>query len=581
MHQPDDPKLPSWSNYLAGLEEQARQAEKLRADAAPEPGPEPAVESAASVPAVAEKAAARKKPLLAWLLMGGWAYYFIAKLAMFGLGLIAFHPLENLAFAAFVLLPFARFRRLKAIVCLFAGIALLYYDSWLPPISRVLEKASSLANFSPAYLFELVTRFFSMQTMALLAMLWLAYWLLKKRVNFGALVILCMLGVWVLQSAKPVLREIRGGEQLAANSMPDMDRVMRNFFDNEAWRSVSLVKPQPDAAPFDIVIVHVCSLSWDDVRATGLEQHPLWGRFDIMLTKFNSAASYSGPAAIHLLRATCGQQEHGKMYAAAPSKCYLMNGLKGSGFEPELAMNHNGKFDDFLGQVQTYGGLNMPPMPLDGVDIAQESFYATPVYDDLSLIRRWSKNRARSGKSRVALYYDTVSLHDGNYLPGTESLPNTLKTYKTRLVKFLDEMEKIMQTLENSERRTVVVMVSDHGGAVRGDKMQIAGLRELPTPAITMVPVGIRVIGGRRQGEQLTVDQPTSYLAIAHILARMLDKSPYGDSFLPADYAVELPTTPYVAQNEKLTVAEYNGRYYLNRGDAGWMDYTEFNEPVP
>lgn len=576
MHQPDDPKLPNWSRYLAGLEQQAQQAGKQGGGEEPAASSEPEAVAAPDVSAV-------KKPLLARLSLGGWAYYFIAKLALVGLGLIAFHPAENLAFAVFLLLPLPSglLARLKGFSSLVIGIALLYYDSWLPPIERVIAKAPSLAHFSTSYLFELVTRFFSLQAIALLAMLWLAYRLLSRRVNFGALVIFSMLGLWALQSAKPLMQEIKGGEQLAANTMPDMDRVLRNFFDNEAWRSVSLAKPEPDAAPFDIVFVHVCSLSWDDVRATGLEQHPLWGRFDIMLTKFNSAASYSGPAAIHLLRATCGQQEHGKMYATAPSKCYLMNGLKNSGYEPELAMNHNGQFDDFLGQVQTYGEMNMPPMPLDGVEIAQESFYATPVYDDLSLIRRWSKNRARSGKSRVALYYDTVSLHDGNHLQGTEALPNTLKTYRTRLVKFLDEMEKIMQTLENSERRTVVVMVSDHGGAVRGDKMQIAGLRELPTPAITMVPVGIRVIGGRRQGQTLAVDQPTSYLAIAQILARMLEKSPYGDSFLPADYTAELPVTPYVAQNEKLTVAEYNGRYYLNRGDAGWMDYTEFNEPAP
>lgn len=578
MNQPPDPKLPNWSRYLHQLEEQAHQAApdvsggdalaKIHGQAEP------------SGPAATVTATPERKSFFARFYLGAWAYYFIAKLALFGMELIAFHPLENLAFAAFLLLPVSsRFgRAIKAGIGLLVGVSLLYYDSWLPPIARVMAKASSLSNFSPAYLIELATRFVSFQAVGLLFVLWLAYRMLSRRINLGLPVIAVMLAVWGAQGA---ISHMKGGGQSAETTAPDMDRVVRNFFESEVWRSVSFVRPQANAAPFDIVFIHVCSLSWDDVRAVGLEQHPLWGRFDFLLTKFNSAASYSGPAAIHLLRATCGQQEHNQMYSDAPAGCYLMNGLQSSGFEPDFAMNHNGKFDDFIGQVQTYGGLNIPPMSLAGVSIAQESFYATPVYDDLSVMKRWSKNREKSGKSRVALYYDTVSLHDGNHLPGTESLPNTLKTYRARLVRFLDEMEKIMQSLQESGRRTVVVMVSDHGGAVRGDKMQIAGLRELPTPAITLVPVGIKVIGGERDGDAAVIDQPTSYLAIAHIVARMLEKSPYGKPFLPADYVANLPSTQFVAQNEKLTVAEYNGRYYLKRDAAEWTDYTEFNEPVP
>ncbi|HEX5337929.1 MAG TPA: cellulose biosynthesis protein BcsG, partial [Gallionella sp.] len=123
--------------------------------------------------------------------------------------------------------------------------------------------------------------------------------------------------------------------------------------------------------------------------------------------------------------------------------------------------------------------------------------------------------------------------------------------------------------------------VPEHGAAVRGDKKQIAGLREIPTPAISLVPVGIKVIGGntRREGDTLSIDQPSSYLAISHIVERMLQKSPFESSrFAPSEYVVDLPVTRFVAQNEQVTVAEYNHRYYLNRGSNVWEDYAEFNE---
>jgi cellulose synthase operon protein YhjU len=333
--------------------------------------------------------------------------------------------------------------------------------------------------------------------------------------------------------------------------------------------------------PFDVIFIHVCSLSWDDIAAVGLEQHPLWQRFDFLFKKFNSAASYSAPAAIHLLRSTCGQQAHDRMYSPAPPNCYLMSSLQAVGFEPNLALNHTGKFDDFLSQVQMQGGLNVPMLSLDGLDVAQNAFNNSPVYDDLAVLNRWLKSRQKSGAPRVALYYNTVSLHDGNHLPGPRARPDTPETYRKRLVKFLDETEAFMQKLDESGRRAVVVMVPEHGAAVRGDKRQIAGLRDTPTPAITLVPVGIKVVGSNREGNTLSIDHPTSYMAISSLVARMLEKSPYtSNKFLPSDYVADLPVTLFVAQTDKTTVAWYNQRYYLNNDSGGWENYAEFNTPA-
>lgn len=504
-----------------------------------------------------------------------WSYYFLAKLALFSQGLISFHMLENLVFAIFILVPVNSYRSVKKVITFVLAIALLYHDSWLPPISRIFSQASLLSNFSFAYLIELLARFVSWPVIGLLLAFLICCFILSRWVRIDAVAVagMVILGTFHLSPAGEVSQKV----------MPDMDMVMQKFFAQEAQRSVAFISPQPDAAPFDVIFIHVCSMAWDDVLAVGLDQHPLWRHFDILMTRFNSAASYSGPAAIHLMRAKCGQVEHGGMYQPAADKCYLMDSLEHSGFEQNVVLNHDGQFDDFLGQLKTHGRLHATPMSLDGLDAAQYSFDKSAVYDDLSVLNRWLDTRQKTGSARVALYYNTVSMHDGNHLPGTDSAPNTSDNYKVRLSKFLDDLEAFMQKLDQSGRRAVVVMVPEHGAALRGDKKQISGLREIPTPAITIVPVGIKVVGGnlQRVGSTLAIDKPTSYQAISQIIENMLEQSPFtSSSFVSSDYVVNLPITPFVAQNEVTTVSEYDNRYYLGRGVGKWELYSEFNQPA-
>ncbi len=57
---------------------------------------------------------------------------------------------------------------------------------------------------------------------------------------------------------------------------------------------------------------------------------------------------YSGPAAIRLLRASCGQQPHSKLYDVAPEQCLLMDDLRKLGFDSEVMLNHTGQFEGFI-----------------------------------------------------------------------------------------------------------------------------------------------------------------------------------------------------------------------------------------
>ncbi|MDI5454447.1 cellulose biosynthesis protein BcsG, partial [Salmonella enterica subsp. enterica serovar Cerro] len=46
----------------------------------------------------------------------------------------------------------------------------------------------------------------------------------------------------------------------------------------------------PDAQPFDLLVINICSLSWSDVEAAGLMSHPLWSHFDILFKRVAAAA---------------------------------------------------------------------------------------------------------------------------------------------------------------------------------------------------------------------------------------------------------------------------------------------------
>lgn len=102
-----------------------------------------------------------------------------------------------------------------------------------------------------------------------------------------------------------------------------LDRVLESFYNKEAKRQVNFTEASSDAVPFDVLFLHICSLSWDDLRVAGLTPHPLFERFDLLFTNFNSVSSYSGPATIRLLKATCGQPSHHDLYQIVAGHCYL------------------------------------------------------------------------------------------------------------------------------------------------------------------------------------------------------------------------------------------------------------------
>ena len=534
--------------------------------------------------------------------MGIWSFYFFAKLLLYAGGYINFGILLNLAFAVFLILPIGSraLRIMRQVIAVPAGIALLYHDSWLPPIRRAISQMDNLSQFDTLYLIELLGRFINPMVIAALLAMFIAYALLSRKLRMSSFAILSILlvplGVNLINAMQPrAVAETAQAPAATGAASPSagatviekpvegdaLNGILGNFYQQEATRKVSFTTPASNKAPYDLVFLHICSLAWDDMAAVNLKNHPLMSRFDVRFDNFSSGASYSGPAAIRVLRSTCGQTRHEDLYRKAAPECYLFNQLQQAGFTPQYLMNHDGHFGGFANDVKGNGGMPAELGDITGVPVTMHGFDGTAVYDDYAELSRWWQQRQSKPDARVALYYNTMSLHDGNKLADGRSLSVT-DSYRARLGKLLDDFDRFFQQIAASGKRVIVVVIPEHGAAVRGDKLQISGLREIPSPAIGLVPVGVKLFGmgaAATASAPLVIDKPSSYLAVSQLLAQFGANNPYeAPTFNIADYARELPQTEFVAENEGNVVMRQAGRYMMRNPDLSW---TEYPRPAP
>lgn len=521
--------------------------------------------------------------------MGLWSAYFFAKLLLHAGGYIGFNPWLNLLFAIFTALPpqNARQSLTKQLVAVPIGIMLLYHDSWLPPFARVLEQTGNLQAFTPQYLFELLLRFINWKLLLTLVVVALVYAVVRRKLRLSTFVFIAILVVMLrpethgpmepaLASAvvAPAGREVAQGPLDPRNMRADaLDALLADFYAKERLRQVRFSAPTADAAPFDIVLLHVCSLAWDDLEFARVADDPLLQRLDVVFEEFNSAASYSGPAAIRFLRGNCGQTSHRQLYEPASQECLLIDGLQRLGFAPQWLMNHDGRFGDFFTDVRTHGGFPADPEPLAGAQVAQHAFDGSPIYDDYSVLSRWWTRRLAEPTAQVVLYYNSISLHDGNRV---DSGGRKASSYSSRLPQFSTGIRRFLDDLQMSGRRVMVVLVPEHGAAVRGDRRQIPGLREVPTRAITRVPAGVVLVNAGEDASkvQQRIESPVSYLAVSELLSRLVADNPFAKSHpgLSA-YTQNLPQTDPVAENEGTTVMQLRGQSLVRMPDGEWMSW--------
>ena len=551
-----------------------------------------------------KKDAATPSPLWHyWRGLSGWNLYFLAKFGLLWAGYLNFHPMMNLVFMAFLIfpLPNSRLHRWRNWIAIPLGFALFWHDTWLPGPESIMSQGSQIAGFSADYIWDLVTRFINWQMVGAFFVLVVAWLFLNQWIRITVFVVAAM--IWV--NISPLLPSINlwstgqatnataatttapaaaassattSGDTPAQTAAPTSDNLnawLNSFYASESKRTTTFPAQLPeDAQPFDLLVINICSLANSDVEAAGLMQHPLWSHFDIRFSNFNSATSYSGPAAIRLLRASCGQPSHTNLYQPAGNQCYLFDNLAKLGFTQHLMLDHNGVFGDFLKEVRENGGMQSPLMDQSKLPVNLLSFDGSPVYDDLAVLDRWLQSPDMPAGGRSATFYNILPLHDGNHYQGQSKTAD----YKTRAQKLFDELDDFFTELEKSGRRVMVIVVPEHGAALQGDKMQVSGLRDIPSPSITHVPAAIKFFGMKapHQGAAIDINQPSSYLAVSELVARAVDGKIFTeDSVDWSAFTSNLPQTAAVSENSNAVVVQYQGKPYVRLNGGSWVPYPQ------
>ena len=541
-----------------------------------------------------QPSAPRLRVWQSWRGLGAWNYYFLLKFILLWQGYLNFDALSNLIFAAVLLfpLPSLRVHRWRQWIALPFGLALLYHDTWLPGWRSIVSQGADVTGVSMGYLLELADRFINWQWIGVGFALLVGYLFVSQWIRLTTFTVAALL--WVNLSflvtpffaSKPVTAAVQptvtaqpvaaSGTDNKVNGPPtdaNLSAYLEQFYQNESRRTVRFPDALPaDAQPFDLLVINICSLAWADLDAVNLSTSPLWSRFDYVFSNFNSATAYSGPASIRLLRASCGQPSHHNLYQSAGQQCYLFDDLARLGFTSQLAMDHTGEFGNYIGNLRDDADMKSPLMSQAGLGHELTSFDGSPIFNDGQLFTRWLENQEKAGTARTATFFNLIPLHDGNRYVGS----NKSADYRSRATTLLNNLNTFMDQLEKSGRKVMLVVVPEHGAALVGDKMQISGLRDIPSPGITHIPVGVKFFGMQapHSASPMKIDAPSSYLAIAEMVSRAVDGKVFTSPSMDwKTFSANLPQTPLVSENENAVVMEYQGKVYIRLNGGGWVPY--------
>lgn len=548
-------------------------------------------------------------PVEAWRGAGWFNVYFLAKFALAYFGYLTLDPALNALLFAVVLFPIGTkwLEALRDTAAAVAAFALLWSESWLPGPETIRQNTANLQDFSSDFLLDFLQTAVN-PTMAawfvvgLVAWLFLRHWIRFSTLTaIGLVVAACpQVVTWVMPTdVTPTVETATGGTaaagaatvraeeekllpvQPAAGKADDIDGWLQTFFDYEAKRRISLpngMMAASETGAFDIAIVNICSLSADDLQATGLADHPVWSRFDVHFDRFSSVTSYSGPASLRLLTSACGQPSHADLYTGRRPECELLNRLGDAGWENRLYMDHNGAFDNYLQTLRDRAGLKPALNDLDRAKPLYYDFDGSHIHSSYDVFSQWFEALPPE-PSRTVSFFNLVALHDGN-----RSLrDNSQIDFASRAKRLLDDLERIMARIEESRRPVLFLIVPEHGAAVRGDKIQMARLREIPSPHITNVPIYVKFFGLEgltTQKGPKTMSDPVSYLAVSELVSRTITSGLYRQDAASQgpvlqSILTDLPQTWPVSQNANASVVRFAGSWWIRLRGGKWLHYPQ------
>jgi cellulose synthase operon protein YhjU len=496
--------------------------------------------------------------------MGLWAFYFLATAYLHYRGFIHFSFLLNLLFAIFLVIPLPQrlparrfFKVARLVVAVSAGFLILWSETWFPPLLRTVHLLSETGGISIGYIVRFLSRSVSLLELGALSLILLLCFFLNKRIILTPLALLAIVSV-------PLFA--------AGGNSSDMGSYFNQFIAAESKREIHFDSLPHGGPDFDVIILHICSLAWDDLRVVGLDRDPFLHQFDVIFTDFNTASSYTNPSAIRLLRANCGQPRHSDLYHDAPKGCYVYDTFRGLGYKTYSAIDNDAPSYRFVEDIMKYGHADKP-IELTGLPLLQYDFDESPIYDDLAILKRWWGERESIPEEKAMLYMDITTMHGGAHWAEDRDWwrKKPADLYRQFGRRLFSNLENFFSLLEASGKNFVVVFVPEHGMALRGSSIQSPDIREIPLPAIATVPVGIKLIGpgiSPLPERQVTVSKPTSYLAISYFLKSFLEAGKFGRADMLTQATIAgIPETKFVAENEACTVIKKDGKvYYFGKG---------------
>lgn len=522
--------------------------------------------------------------------LGVWNVYFIIAFALAAFGYIELNLLGNALLMAWLLLPVGPkwLRILRGTLGVAAAAVLLYSESWLPGVDSILANKGGIAGFSLLYMAEFALDFINVKMVGWGLLVFLGYFLVRRYVRVTFFTIVYFLGAvtmpWVqsiLPERAPVVTADAGGQTNEAAAPAKTGKADAKAVGE--WYDAFLAYEHDRRArfpnglsekdtPFDILLLSICSVSNDDLAVSQLDQHPLFKEFNIRFDSFNAATAYSGPALLRLLNGACGQPSHSELYGERRPECEIMTRLGTLGYSQRLLMDHSGEYDNFLQSMRDKAGVTAT---LDNAKYPTHymGFDDEEIADSLAVLRHWQRTQVKSKAGRTATLINFIALHDGNRLPGR----GRAEPFKPRAQEMFDNIRTFLRELERSGRKTMVVIVPEHGAAVRGDKIQVPRLRDIPTMRISRVPVMVKFVGLKGMpNEPIHVTGNTSYLALTSLIGKTLETDYFSKDggTVPLEQLVhDLPQTNPVSENGTVQTLEYQGREYFRQNGGEWKPY--------
>ena len=521
-----------------------------------------------------------------------WNVYFILKFLLGLNQLIDFEPLYNLLLLCLLLLPvkYRLLHYLRQALAIPAGVILAYHESYLPGLSAFTANAAGVGDFDLGFVADFLLSALNFTYVGIVALVLLLFLLLQDYLRFTflscAAVLYLTLQPWLsswpgADEALPApgnttLTASAAGASAAADpgalqqqgpaSPAAAAAWLPAFYQYESTRRAALPAAlNASDTPFDIVLLNICSLASSDLQEVGLEHHPLFSGNALTFTDFNSATSYSGPATLRLLRSVCGQVPHSELYSVN-SECELPQALEHLGYQSRLFMDHSGNFGNYLQGLRDYAAFNAPLSAQDGYSVRYRSFDGEPIYSTADVFDAYLKEIREHGAKANFTLFNLVALHDGNVKPdGSFERLSYNEQYQLRAQLLLDDILQFTRALEHSGRQVLLIFIPEHGAALRGDKIQMSRLRDIPSPSITRVPVFVKFINSPHRSESSEVAQSTSYQALAALIGSALSINYFApDSHaLPDQMISTLPMTYAVSENDGSVVVRFNGTDFL------------------